>query len=93
MVVAIQRHNLRDFDWLLALLAVCIVAFGTMQIRNAQPTQGYWIKQLIGLGVGLVAMLAPSKCLASQVAGVQLSPAEEHDLLPDRPVSTLDRHA
>ena len=57
MVVAIQRRNLRDFDWLLALLAVCIVAFGTFQIRNAQPTQGYWIKQLIGLAIGLVAML------------------------------------
>ena len=58
MVAAIQRRNLRDFDWLLAILAVGIVAFGTFQIRNAQPTQGYWIKQLIGLGIGLVAMLA-----------------------------------
>ena len=58
MVAAIQRRNLRDFDWLLAILAVGIVAFGTFQIRNAQPAQGYWIKQLIGLGIGLVAMLA-----------------------------------
>jgi rod shape determining protein RodA len=58
MVAAIQRRNLRDFDWLLALLAICLVAFGTFQIRNAQPTQGYWIKQLIGLGIGVVAMLA-----------------------------------
>lgn len=57
MVGAIERRNLRDFDWLLAILAVGIVGFGTYQIRNAQPGQGYWIKQLIGLGVALVAML------------------------------------
>ncbi|HXD29627.1 MAG TPA: FtsW/RodA/SpoVE family cell cycle protein [Pyrinomonadaceae bacterium] len=57
MVGAIERRNLRDFDWLLAILAIGIVGFGTYQIRNAQPTQGYWIKQLIGLGVALVAML------------------------------------
>jgi rod shape determining protein RodA len=57
-MVALERRNLRDFDWLLAFLAIGIVGFGTYQIRNAQPTQGYWIKQLIGLGIGLVAMLA-----------------------------------
>jgi rod shape determining protein RodA len=57
MVVAIERRNLRDFDWLLAFLAIGIVIFGTYQIRNAQPTQGFWIKQLIGLGVALIAML------------------------------------
>jgi rod shape determining protein RodA len=34
------------------------VLFGTMQIRNAQPTEAYWVKQLIGLAIGLVAMLA-----------------------------------
>jgi len=38
-------------------MAIAIVAFGTYQIHNAQPTQGYWIKQLIGLGIGLVVML------------------------------------
>lgn len=57
MAGAIERRNLRDFDWLLAALAIGIVAFGTYQIRNAQPTQGYWIKQLIGLGIALAAML------------------------------------
>jgi rod shape determining protein RodA len=55
--MAVERRNLRDFDWLLTFLAIGIVAFGTYEIRNAQPTQGYWIKQLIGLGVALVAML------------------------------------
>jgi rod shape determining protein RodA len=39
------------------LLAIGIVLFGTVQIRNAQPTETYWVKQLIGLGIGLVVML------------------------------------
>jgi len=57
MVAIIQKRSLRDFDWLLAFLAIAIVGFGAIQIRNAQPTEGYWIKQLIGLGIALVAML------------------------------------
>jgi rod shape determining protein RodA len=57
MVARIPKRGLRDFDWLLALLAVGIVGFGTIQIRNAQPTENYWVKQLIGLGIGIVVML------------------------------------
>jgi rod shape determining protein RodA len=57
MVAIIQKRGLRDFDWLLALMAVGIVCFGTIQIRNAQPTEPYWVKQLIGLGIAIVAML------------------------------------
>src|SRR5712692_10444903 len=53
-----QKRSLRDFDWLLAFMAIGIVAFGTLQIRNAQPTEAYWIKQLIGLGIALIAMIA-----------------------------------
>ncbi|HEV8366455.1 MAG TPA: FtsW/RodA/SpoVE family cell cycle protein [Pyrinomonadaceae bacterium] len=58
MVAIIHKRSWRDFDWILAFLAIGIVAFGTIQIRYAQPTETYWIKQLIGLGIGLVAMLA-----------------------------------
>src|SRR5918999_500916 len=58
MVALIQKKGLRDFDWLLAFLAIGIVAFGTIQIRYAQPTEGYWVKQLIGLAIAIVAMLA-----------------------------------
>src|SRR5918911_1669741 len=58
MVAIINKRSWRDFDWILALLAIAIVLFGTIQIRNAQPTETYWVKQLIGLAVGLVAMLA-----------------------------------
>src|SRR6267142_3949037 len=57
MVAIIQKRGLRDFDWLLAFMAVGIVCFGTLQIRNAQPTENYWVKQLIGLGIAVVAML------------------------------------
>lgn len=58
MVAIIHKRSWRDFDWLLALLAIAIVGFGTVQIRYAQPTEPYWVKQLIGLGIGLIAMLA-----------------------------------
>lgn len=58
MVAIIQKRSWRDFDWLLAFMAIGIVLFGTIQIRNAQPTEAYWVKQLIGLAIGLVAMLA-----------------------------------
>jgi rod shape determining protein RodA len=57
MVARIQKRGLRDFDWLLALMAIGIVCFGTVQIHNAQPTENYWVKQLIGLGIAIVAML------------------------------------
>ena len=57
MTTVFSKRNLRDFDWILALLAVGIVIFGTVQIRNAQPNEPYWQKQLIGLGIALAAML------------------------------------
>lgn len=58
MVAIIHKRSWRDFDWILALLAIAIVLFGTVQIRNAQPTETYWVKQLIGLAIGIVVMLA-----------------------------------
>src|SRR5687767_5224937 len=58
MAALLEHRKLRDFDWLLTLLAVAIAIFGTWQIYNAQPTMGYWRKQLLGLGVSLVVMLA-----------------------------------
>jgi rod shape determining protein RodA len=54
----LENRKLRDFDWLLALLATAIVCFGAWQIHNAQPTETFWQKQLIGLAFALVAMLA-----------------------------------
>lgn len=57
MVGIIHKRSWRDFDWILAFTAIAIVLFGTIQIRNAQPTEQYWVKQLIGLGIGIVVML------------------------------------
>ena len=58
MATVFSKRNLRDFDWVLAALAIGIVIFGTLQIRNAQPTETYWQKQLIGLAIALVVMIA-----------------------------------
>src|ERR1044071_6220343 len=58
MVAIIHKRSWRDFDWILALLAIGIVLFGTIQIRNAQPTQTYWVKLLIGLAICVVAMVS-----------------------------------
>lgn len=58
MAAILEKRSVRDFDWPLALLATTIVCFGTLQIRDAQPLEAYWVKQLIGLGIALVAMIA-----------------------------------
>src|SRR6266581_5590917 len=58
MVAIIHKRKIRDFDWLVAVLAIGIVCFGAWEIHNAQPTETFWQKQLIGLGIALVAMLA-----------------------------------
>ncbi|HEY8563258.1 MAG TPA: FtsW/RodA/SpoVE family cell cycle protein [Pyrinomonadaceae bacterium] len=57
MAAIIEKRDLRDFDWLTTILAISIVAFGVWQIYNAQPTETYWSKQIIGLGIALVAFL------------------------------------
>ncbi len=57
MVAILEKRSLRDFDWLVAILAVSIVSFGIWQIHNAQPDMNYWEKQIIGLVISLVAML------------------------------------
>ncbi len=58
MVAILEKRKLRDFDWLLTLLALAIALFGTWMIYNAQPDTGYWKKQFVGLGVSTVVMLA-----------------------------------
>ena len=57
MVAIIKKRSLRDFDWLIAALAIVIVCFGAWEIHNAVPTEPYWQKQLLGLGIALIAML------------------------------------
>lgn len=57
MVAIIEKRDLRDFDWLTSLLAVAIACFGIWQIHNALPSESYWTKQIIGLGIAVVAFL------------------------------------
>ncbi len=57
MVGIPEKRDLRDFDWLTALLAIVIAAFGVWQIHNALPTEGYWTKQIYGIGIALVAFV------------------------------------
>ncbi len=57
MAAIIEKRDLRDFDWLTTIIAVAIVGFGVWQIYNAQPTETYWSKQIVGLGIALVAFL------------------------------------
>jgi rod shape determining protein RodA len=60
MVAIIEKRDLRDFDWLTALLAVVIASFGVWQIHNALPTESYWSKQIIGIVIALVAFFVVS---------------------------------
>src|SRR5437764_15092177 len=58
MVAIVQNRRVSDFDWLIAVLAIGIVSFGAWEIHNAQPTETFWQKQLIGLAIAFVFMLA-----------------------------------
>ena len=60
MVAILEKHDLRDFDWLTSMLALAIAAFGVWQIHNALPTEGYWSKQIYGIGIAIVAFLIVS---------------------------------
>jgi rod shape determining protein RodA len=57
MVAILEKRDLRDFDWLTALLAIAIASFGVWQIHNALPSEGYWSKQIIGIVIALVAFV------------------------------------
>jgi rod shape determining protein RodA len=57
MVAIIEKRDLRDFDWLTTGLALAIASFGVWQIHNALPTEGYWSKQIFGIGIAMIAFL------------------------------------
>lgn len=57
MVAILEKRDLRDFDWLTTGLALAIASFGVWQIYNALPGEGYWSKQIIGIGIAMVAFL------------------------------------
>jgi len=53
-----KRRELRDLDWQTATIAILIASFGVWQIYNAAPTEGFWSKQIIGVGIALAAFIA-----------------------------------
>lgn len=55
MVAVLEKRSLRDFDWLIAVLAISIVCFGVWQIYNAVPNENIWSKQILGLFIALIA--------------------------------------
>ena len=57
MVAILEKRDLRDFDWQTTLLALLIAAFGVWQIHNALPSEGYWSRQIYGIGIAVVAFL------------------------------------
>ena len=60
MVAILEKRDLRDFDWLTAVLALAIASFVVWQIHNALPTEGYWSKQIYGIGIAIVAFVIVS---------------------------------
>lgn len=60
MVAVLEKQNLRDFDWQTAVLAIAISLFGVWQIYNALPSESHWSKQIIGIGIALVAFVIVS---------------------------------
>lgn len=60
MAAILEKHELRDLDWQTAVLAIVIAFFGVWQIHNALPTESYWSKQIIGIGIALVAFVVAS---------------------------------
>ncbi len=69
MVAIIERRDLRDFDWLTTGLALAIAAFGVWQIHNALPTEGYWSKQILGIGIAIVAFLVVAELPRTKTFG------------------------
>lgn len=49
----INRRYISDFDWPLLGIALAIALFGVLEISSAEPTQGLWRRQLMGIGIGL----------------------------------------
>src|SRR5262245_66135695 len=60
-----NRRYMADFDWLLLSLAVGLAAFGVLEIWSVTTTHGmatgFWRKQLVGVGIGLVVMFLTTR--------------------------------
>jgi rod shape determining protein RodA len=48
---------LTDFDWWLLLAVLGMTGFGILEIYSAQPEDDYWSRQVVWVGLGVIAML------------------------------------
>jgi len=55
-----RRRFLNDFDWIILSLAVALAAFGVLEISSAEPTPGYWRRQVVGIVIGLIVLFITS---------------------------------
>lgn len=57
----LKRRIWRDFDWLLLLASLSLIALGTVEIYSSVPSVGVWykdlwFKQATSVGIGLIVM-------------------------------------
>jgi rod shape determining protein RodA len=52
----INRRYLTDFDWPLLGVTIAVAAFGVLEISSAEPIQGLWRRQVVGILIGLVVL-------------------------------------
>lgn len=55
-MLSTNRRYLTDFDWPLLLMCLTLAAFGVLEISSAEPAEGLWRRQLVGIGIGLVVL-------------------------------------
>jgi len=70
MLFGITRRYLADFDWVLFGTALFLAIFGVVEIASAQPTPGFWRRQLVGIGIGLAALFILTAFDYRRIAGI-----------------------
>src|SRR5262245_16629257 len=56
MLFGITRRYLADFDWVMFGTALFLAIFGVVEIQSAEPTPGFWRRQLVGIVIGLIIL-------------------------------------
>lgn len=55
-MISINRRYATDFDWAILTVAVALAAFGVLEISSAEPVEGLWRRQAVGVAIGLVVL-------------------------------------
>lgn len=70
MLFGITRRYLADFDWVLWGTALFLAIFGVVEISSAQPTPGFWRRQLVGIVIGMIALFVLTAFDYRRIAGI-----------------------